>query len=287
MTSSPLHSGADMTPANCVFCGSQGLTREHIYRKSYSTYAGTNRYYKIDTISGKTTPMAPHESVFNLTAKVVCKSCNSNWMNQLDQQVQPAVTAFFEGNQYACGAQMAKNIALWAAKTTVMRVFNGSPDRGVTNTDIKYLYDHREPPADWLIYVAHTSTAGSTNECSYSVNEVTDQTGHNATELPSGLLVPKTGMFLMQEHWWAVEEMLMIVFSFSGPPANPGKVSVTDYVRSQIENSRGSAPTLIQLWPKPQSFNWPADLTQGTIEQFMPILVARQAISDSLASTQD
>lgn len=271
-----------MEPTHCVFCGANEVTKEHIYRKTYRTYAGTNRYYRVDIATGKITPMAPHESAFNMTAEVVCQGCNGGWMDQLDNQVQPAVTAFFDGRPYACDAQMAKDIALWAAKTSAMRAFRGF-DRGVTDGDIKYLYDHREPPADWLVYLGHTSTVGSTNERIYSINGLVDQTGHNAAELPSGLLVPRTDTFLMQEHWWAVEQMLMIVFSLSGPATTPGKSqSVAEAVASRIEGARVAAAPLIQLWPNPAPFSWPSDLTQAAIEDFAPILVACEAISDSL-----
>jgi hypothetical protein len=282
VTAEPYHSGAVMTPTHCVFCGVEDVTREHIYRRTYRTYAGTNRYYRVDIATGNITPMAPHESAFNLTAKVVCQGCNGGWMDQLDNKVEPAVTAFFEGRQYECDAQMAKDIALWAAKTSAMRAFGGF-DRGVTDDDIKYLYNHREPPADWVVYLGHTSTVGSTNERIYSINGLIDQTGHDATELPSGLLVPRTDTFLMQEHWWAVEEMLMIVFSLSGPAKTPGKSqSVAEAVASRIEEARVSAPPLIRLWPNPVAFTWPGDLAQSPIENFAPVLIACEAISDSL-----
>lgn len=226
--------------------------------------------------------MAPHESAFNMTAKVVCQGCNGGWMDQLDNEVQPAVTAFFEGRPYECDGYMAKNIALWAAKTSAMRAFGGV-DRGVTDDDIQYLYNHREPPADWVIYLGHTSTVGSTNERIYSINSLVDHSGHDATELPSGLFVPRTDTFFMQEHWWAIEQMLMIVFSLSGPARTPGKTkSVAENIASLIEGARVRAPSLIQLWPNPAPFSWPKDLTQSAIDGFAPILAACEAISGSL-----
>jgi len=272
-----------MEPTHCIFCGVGEVTKEHIYRKKYRTYAGANRYYKVDISTRKVTPMAPHESAFNLTAKVVCQEgCNGGWMDQLDNKVEPAVTSFIEGRPYKCDAHMAKDLALWAAKTSVIRAFGGL-DRGITDDDIKYIYNHREPPADWLVYLGHTSTVGSTNERMYSISGLVSHTAHEATESPSGLLVPKTETFFMQEHWWAIQQMLMIVFSLSGPPTSTGKSrSVAEEVASNIERARSVAPSLIRLWPNPTPFSWPDDLAQSPIENFAPVLVACEATSDSL-----
>lgn len=273
-------SGLQMTPADCIFCGGRPLTREHIYRRTYHTYAGTNRYYRVQITTGRSTPMAPHESTFNLTARVVCRGCNGGWMDQIDREVEPAATAFFDGRTYHCSEQMAKSVALWAAKTSAVRAFQGSSDRGVTDDDIRYIYDHQEPPSDWLIYIGHTSTVGSTNECRYAISELIDQTGHNATELPSGLLLPHTATFLIQEHWWAIEQMLLIVISLSGPAKTPmARKSIVEIARQSIESASLQSAPLVRLWPNPVAFDWPSDLQQAPIEAFLPVLAACEEIA--------
>src|SRR5690349_5600048 len=136
------HTGADMRPTVCVFCRSNpAKSKEHIYRDTYRRYAGTEPYNSLDFETGTASPLRNGQNPFTHRVKVVCASCNNGWMNKLDEDVEPAAVAFFEGTPYSCDEAMAAQLAYWAAKTTMMRVFM-DPDRAVRDEDFKHLYEH-------------------------------------------------------------------------------------------------------------------------------------------------
>lgn len=163
----------------------------------------------------------------------------------------------------------------------MMRAFK-DPDRAVRDHEMEYLHDHREPPPGWSVFLGHTSTVGSNNESRYAFPTLQhlDPAAASVTELPSGLIVPKAERGYFQAHAVAVQQMLLITFGVSGPEANAGKMSFSDFMHQVIGQLRSdtAAPT-IQLWPQPTAFEWPRDLPQHSIGEFFPLLGALPIIA--------
>lgn len=279
------HSGANMKPDTCVFCRqAPAVSREHIYRKTYRRYAGADTYSRIEYKDGVSTitPLSPGESPFNQKVQVVCGDCNSRWMNDLDKRVEPAAVAFFEGKPYSCDQAMAADLALWAAKTTMMRVFKDS-DRGVRDEQMAYLHDNQEVPPGWLVFLGHTSLVGSLNESRMAFTSAHDLDPERVTILSSGLAVPKFEFAYSQQHSVAIQQMVLITFALSGPEPKPGKVGWPVVMSELIGHLRSQTPApVLQLWPSPTAFEWPAALPTHPIEDFFPLLAALPIIGDEL-----
>lgn len=217
------------------------------------------------------TPLRNDENPFTHRVKVVCADCNNGWMNKLDEDVEPAAVAFFEGNPYSCDEEMVATLAYWAAKTTMMRVFMDA-DRSVRDHEIAHLYDEMEVPPGWLVFLGRTSWSGSMNESRTIWFGPYSEDPDTFSALPSGLLVPTVEPAYFQQHSVVIQQMLLITIALSGGQkeldwANKAGAAI-GWLRSQTP-----AP-VIQLWPNPTAFEFPSALPGHPIGNFFPLLSA-------------
>lgn len=100
----------------CLFCKSTPLTKEHVLpqwlRKHYPKMSVVNEF----TSNHKQWVTQP----FDLTAKVVCKSCNEGWMADLEEKFRPIFDEMIVLNELVINKPKQSIIALWVQKTVLM-----------------------------------------------------------------------------------------------------------------------------------------------------------------------
>lgn len=116
------------TRRTCVFCGAEGTTKEHVLRRKFQSILGAEPFDVVNT-NQRTTAFGTlaqgqrtYRSLpFDLQVKAACASCNNGWMNDLENAVEPQLTAMIRGDSCRISSSERLKIARWASKTTLMR----------------------------------------------------------------------------------------------------------------------------------------------------------------------
>jgi hypothetical protein len=107
----------------CAFCPATAkLSGEHLWSDWMKTiFAGKNFTFTQRDSEGKATNVW-RSSKIDLTAKVVCKSCNESWMSRLESQhAKPALSDLIVGSkELALSQWRANSIALFAFKSAIV-----------------------------------------------------------------------------------------------------------------------------------------------------------------------
>lgn len=145
----------------CMFCGSPPPhTQEHFFHKAWrekldvTIYEdgspNADRYFKsynADNVEQMSRP----ETLFSMYVTGVCSSCNSGWMNALDQHVEPWV---FDPTNDA-NLPDPKKFRRWALKVAILRAHYENP-WVLPKSDAKALYAGDDIP-DWHVFVGRSA----------------------------------------------------------------------------------------------------------------------------------
>lgn len=123
-------------PTRCIFCGGPADSKEHLLRKKWQEYFGGDAQGFADVHTyGDPKGGPPHiqksEYVsvpFDRQVRAVCIPCNTGWMNDLENEVEPILLRLFEGGPSLLTSSDLEFVTLWAAKTTfVAEAMDRSP----------------------------------------------------------------------------------------------------------------------------------------------------------------
>lgn len=115
--------------SKCIFCGLTGLSKEHIWpewMREYFPRADDSRYnMEVHRARGKERDYAPKKTerpghVSSAKLRVVCRNCNSGWMNQLEIAAKPIFTNILEKNAFAIGLEEQDVLAHWIAMKSIV-----------------------------------------------------------------------------------------------------------------------------------------------------------------------
>lgn len=106
----------------CMFCGSTSnkISREHVFRSALRKYVpDIGPVFFQNYESGQIRDLG--NTMFDQTIRKVCKPCNEGWMESLEVEVEPALSALMLGKLTTITPVMATGLARWAAKTHLVR----------------------------------------------------------------------------------------------------------------------------------------------------------------------
>lgn len=252
---------------SCVFCGGSGLTREHVIPRWLSNVLPEQARYRGQDqatvlLRPEHTVDGPHHremvETFNaMTVKAVCGPCNNGFMNDLEAEARPLLSAMIRGSlALPLAAEATTVIAAWAVKTSLMAQLTGS-----------------EPAVFPQVYREFYDTGRPTSECMVWAAAVDD------------------------EDWALRAECRGMLYALDGQSANlddpPNILSVTiglgalllhTIIDPVLANSTWNLLTytfhgaLVPLWPDPHPTTWPPRVLDPVeawaICQSMPILLS-------------
>ncbi len=137
--------------AGCIFCGAKPLTEEHVLPQWLRTFAGLD--YPDSRIERKRDDEVTHENLapaFTQRFRVVCKSCNTGWMHQLEDAVMADLSLMVHGTPATLTTQTARYIATWLVKT--MCVFEYADlvtGENIPGAHYDQLFERKTRPPDW------------------------------------------------------------------------------------------------------------------------------------------
>jgi hypothetical protein len=115
----------------CVWCGKAPLTEEHVIarwiRKDHMPKGRLKIIRRIG--EGQDARIIEHKwrEVINMKAKVVCKSCNEVWHNDIDELARPRLHEMIEGEDTPLTWDEQFFLTRWAVRTAVMFAYANVP----------------------------------------------------------------------------------------------------------------------------------------------------------------
>src|SRR5262249_26584987 len=104
--------------------------------------------------------LLPHREVkepFNeMTVKMVCRSCNSGWMNDIEEAARQTITRLVKGERQELIVKQAEAVATWAVKTTLTAHLTSVEGAGNLAEVYKDFFADRRPPSNSVVWAAAT-----------------------------------------------------------------------------------------------------------------------------------
>ena len=149
-------------PGKCIFCGSGGLTKEHIW--SEWTYKlvpkdpiNSRTIHKVKT-SRATKIVEQSANVVQGTSnsmrvRAVCSGCNSGWMSSLDNQAIPLLTPLIARQEFRLDStESLRLIATWVSMKLMVAEFIERATVSTTEYERDWLRHKLEPPLNWHVW---------------------------------------------------------------------------------------------------------------------------------------
>jgi hypothetical protein len=137
----------------CVFCGGEGLTREHVWPNWISGVLPKGIELEVsktqtDPKTELTKPLgSPWRSVrFDLTVRRVCGACNGGWMSRLEEAAKPLLVPLILGESALLDAEERRVIAAWALLRVVMAEYIDPTQIAVPAAHRRWLFKEKKPP---------------------------------------------------------------------------------------------------------------------------------------------
>jgi hypothetical protein len=155
-------------PGRCVFCNGTGLSKEHIWDNwlkdvipAHPDRAGhtQSRLHMLDNHSTKELYLLP-SAVFRQGSfcqrklRNVCRKCNNEWMSQIVNLAKPFAKHMILDEPVELDREAQKYVAAWIAIITIMAEFTDAPTAGIPAADRTVLFETKQPPSSWVIFVA-------------------------------------------------------------------------------------------------------------------------------------
>jgi hypothetical protein len=218
--------------AGCIFCGGRPLTGEHVLPQWLRTFAGLD--YPDGRIELKRDDEVTHEKsapAFSQKLRVACKSCNTGWMHDLEEEVKTDLAKMVQGGQTLLTSQTARYIATWLVKTfCVFEYADLVTGENIPREHYDQLFERKTSPPDWCqAWIASTSVRPADREI------------HLVEKCCERINVRANAVTGEEQYWWfgtirigAV--MLQVVGSRGDHPVHLDRKYLADQV--------------VQLWPK-------------------------------------
>lgn len=240
--------------AKCIFCGAdEKLTREHFFgewlkdefpndAKTTHTFGKVEWPKHLITRSPKINDTKRTGNTRSRYVRVVCKSCNSGWMSQLETAARPIITSLMNRSFRALGPKEQSILATWAAKICMAAEWSKSDGVKIPQSERTTLKDLRVPPDGWGLWIANY-TGGSWSELTIYQ--------HRGNLINPAIRNPGIEMKYAQSTVFGMKRVVFLVVS-----SNMG--GLVEKVASRING----APSIAQIWPSlhPRSILWPPDV---------------------------
>lgn len=142
----------------CIFCGQQGVTKEHVWPlwlRSIFADCGSTHIIHSERVSGNRNY---HSKLLSTTVRTVCASCNNEWLSRLEQNSMPLLCDMIRGTGRKLDTADQELLSLWCVKTGLILESISSPSK--ISPEHGSLIFSRRRPVDyshiWLASCAET-----------------------------------------------------------------------------------------------------------------------------------
>ena len=151
----------------CIFCQSDGLSKEHFWPNWLKDYIDVSHSDKhtSEVYSGNVKSKAELEKKSkrpgNLITKkfrVVCTSCNNGWMSSLEEKAKPFILSAIENKKYTLNEDEILLFSKWVAMKVMVAESNHDGTQVTPITDLKEFNTSNTIPSYYRIYIGRHDT---------------------------------------------------------------------------------------------------------------------------------
>jgi hypothetical protein len=146
---------------HCIFCGGSPTTREHIWADWLRAFVPKNMVNHTE-MSAMIHKDCVERSVRrwggdprSRRIQVVCRSCNNEWMSDLQKAVKPVLLPLIRGEPALLTPARQATVAAWAAMSVMCAEYFNPSRVAVPQTSRDGFYQSRTPPQDWKIWIGN------------------------------------------------------------------------------------------------------------------------------------
>lgn len=164
---------------SCIFCGKTNLTKEHILPKWLQGYWGqmAGGLHVIEKANGDSIQFVA--KAFDQTARIVCESCNSGWMAQIEAETAKILGPMITGPGVGRSLNLEEQsiLARWAVKTLIVLEYANSDNTNhIPPTIPRRLFDLHALLPELTVYLGFREEAygvGGKHAAGYVVQQPT------------------------------------------------------------------------------------------------------------------
>ncbi len=215
----------------CLFCDNTADTVEHLWpdwlNDVLPNYADTT--YTHRTVNG--VRQWGSKRAANLTVKVVCESCNTGWMSDLEGEAKLLLTEPIRARKIALDKPQQRTIAKWAVKTAIIGEQMAPADAVIPRDVCRSLRESETLPQGLHVFTAATDATWP-GDTIYHDHQLGPE-GAAADAASNGYVAT-----------FAIRHLAL-------------QVIWTKYEQAVVEH-RGPLITAVRrIWPFERSFTWP------------------------------
>lgn len=150
---------------NCVFCGSEDLSGEHIWPKWAAQILGSREDksrrvegFRVHTEKTRLVSEEMNERHGHIAHKkvfVVCQKCNNTWMSELENETKDIALPLMQGKEINLTPDMQHSLAKWVFLKTLVAE-NNRPDEAIfTQATRDSFRGAQEIPSSIRIWIGH------------------------------------------------------------------------------------------------------------------------------------
>jgi hypothetical protein len=166
-------------PGRCIFCGRVAGTRDpdtgkavkmskqHLFPvwmhtpfpKTAKSHIERHVSYQADLGPSWNEPKQGDPRARQL--RIICEAhCNNGWISELEDQTKQFMLPMMKGENLSLDESQQKLLALWICVVTIVWEFTDTSNIVIPASDRKYVYQTREPPSTWTIWVGQNKGTG-------------------------------------------------------------------------------------------------------------------------------
>lgn len=154
----------------CIFCGQTPLTKEHFWptwmkevlpQSKFNYHARGDFHY-----SGRNFAKSLNNGYKKITGppgswqlKIVCNTCNNNWMSQIENDAKPILTPLALGETIQLEREDQELLIKWVFLKIIIGEYDNVQNQVIKASERKSFYVNRDIPSDWKIWIARVQPA--------------------------------------------------------------------------------------------------------------------------------
>jgi hypothetical protein len=153
-------------PGRCVFCGSLGLTRQHVWAARLlrilppRTGAKAGRTDLVNRITqpNDQTLIATYikvkrtqQHLLQRTIRKVCSDCNGGWIRDAETAALMVLEPIIQGASATLSATDLQAISFWIAIVLIMAEYSDPETAGISDAERKHVFETRSVPPGFTI----------------------------------------------------------------------------------------------------------------------------------------
>ena len=148
-----------------MFCDGTGLTKAHVWAESWtSLFDEPNDTREHEVVHRYTDPITGEQRIlkraktFALIRRKVCGTCNSGWLNELEERVRPLMAHFAANTPVTLDAEEQADLALWSVAAALIAMSDDPDEAGFADPAIAHeIFRERRPPDDMNVWLGANS----------------------------------------------------------------------------------------------------------------------------------